>query len=95
MSDALYAVLTSDENHQISWYCKSCQRGAKAIMSYIIIMHERQDQFENKLKKININTSKVSDLQSQTTHESFVASHVQPDINKEDVVATVCTQKKR
>ena len=106
VSDALYAVLISDENQQISWYCKSCQRGAKAIMSHILIMHERQDQFKKKLNamenkhkalhsrvnELQETLSKVSDLQSQATHESFVASHVQPDINKEDIVATVCTQ---
>ena len=106
VSDALYAVLISDENQQISWYCKSCQRGAKTIMSHILIMHERQDQFKKKLNamenkhkalhsrvnELQETLSKVSDLQSQAMHESFVASQVQPDINKEDVVATVCTQ---
>ena len=78
-------------------------------MSHILIMHERQDHFEKKLNgmenkhkalhsrvnELQETLSKVSDLQSQATHESFVASHVQPDINKEDVVATVCTQNKR
>ena len=106
MSDALYAVLISDENQQISWYCKSYQRGAKAIMSHILIVHDRQDQFEKKsnaienkhkvlhsrVNELQETVSKVSDLQSQAMHESSVASHVQPDINKEDVVATVCTQ---
>ena len=42
--------------------------------------------------RVNELQETLSDLQSQATHESFVASHVQPDINKEDIVATVCTQ---
>ena len=88
MSDALYAVLISDENQQISWYCKSCQRGAKAIISHILIMHERQDQFENKLNamenkhkalqsrvnELQETLSKVSDLQSQATQLDFVST---------------------
>ena len=49
VSDALYQVLISEEQQQISWYCTSCQRGAKAIMTQLLIMHERQDQFDNKL----------------------------------------------
>ena len=71
-------------------------------MSHILIMHEWQDKFEKKLNamenkhkvlhsrvnELQETLSKVSYLQSQATHESSVASHVQPDINKEDIVAT-------
>ena len=41
VSDALYQVMISEEQQQISWYCTSCQRGAKAIMIQLLIMHER------------------------------------------------------
>lgn len=106
VSDALYAILTSDENQRISWYCKSCQRGAKAIMSHILIMNERQDKFEKKLtamenkqkafqtrvNELEETVSKVSNLQSQTPHESLGATYVEPVINKDEMVATVCTQ---
>ena len=70
MSDALHAVLISDENQQISWYCKSYQRGAKAIMSHILIMHERQDQFEKKLNAMENKNKASQDQPWLFPHES-------------------------
>ena len=106
VSDALYQVLISEEQQQISWYCTSCQRGAKAIMIQLLIMHERQDQFDNKLSVIENNqealnnrvsevedaVAKVADLQSQATNKSLDPNQVPPILNKDEVVATVYTQ---
>ena len=105
MSDALYQVLISEEQRQISWYCSSCQIGAKAIMTQLLVMHERQNQFDHKLSEmenkhdtLNIRVSevedavaKVADLQAQATNKSLATNQIPPILNKE-VVATVYTQ---
>ena len=81
ISDALYQVVISEERQQISWYCTSCQRWAKAIMRQLFIMHETQDQFDNKLsvlenKQETLNNrvsevkdavAKVADLPEETS----------------------------
>jgi hypothetical protein len=106
VSDALYQVLINEEQQQISWYCTSCQRGAKTITIQLLIMHERQDQFDNKLSVLENNqealnnrvsevedaVAKVADLQSQATNKSLDPNQVPPILNKDEVVATVYTQ---
>lgn len=46
VSAAMYKLLNSDENENISWYCNGCKRGAKKLMSQIININERQNQVE-------------------------------------------------
>jgi len=106
VSDALYQVLISEGQQQISWYCTSCQRRAKAITSQLLIMHERQDQFDNKLSvlenkqealnnrvsEVEDAVAKVADLQAQATNKTLDPNQVPPNLNKDEVVATVYSQ---
>ena len=106
VSDALYQVLISEEQRQISWYCSSCQRGAKAIMTQLLVMHERQNQFDHKLSvlenkhdtlnnrvsEVEDAVAKVADLQAQAANKSLATNQIPPILNKEEVVATVYTQ---
>ena len=106
VSDALYQVLISEEQQQISWYCSSCQRGAKAIMSQLLVMHERQNQFDhrlselenkhdtlnNRVSEVEDAVAKVADLQAQATNKSLDPNQVPPILNKDEIVATVYTQ---
>ena len=60
VSDALYAVITdSDDNSQISWFCKACNKGAKQIMSHILTLNKRQDELENKIEEVGENVHNV------------------------------------
>ena len=75
-------------------------------MIQLLIMHERQDQFDNKLSVLENNqealNNKVSevedavaivaDLQYQAINKSLDPNQVPPIINKDEVVATVYTQ---
>ena len=75
-------------------------------MTQLLIMHERQDQFDNKLSvlehkqealnnrvtEVEDAVAKVADLQSQATNKSLDPNQVPPIINKDEVVATVYTQ---
>ena len=75
-------------------------------MTQLLIMHERQDQFDNKLSvlehkqealnnrvsEVEDAVAKVADLQFQATNKSLDPNQVQPILNKEEVVATVYTQ---
>ena len=75
-------------------------------MTQLLIMHERQDQFKNKLsvlenKQETLNNrvsevedavAKVADLQSGATNKSLDPNQVPPSLNKDEVVATVYTK---
>ena len=54
VSDALYAVLNSDENEHLNWYCSFCKRGAKSVMTLLQQLSSRQDGFEKKLEEIEV-----------------------------------------
>ena len=45
----IYEVLICEETTNISWYCKSCNQGAKSIMKKICKLNERQQRVENGL----------------------------------------------
>ena len=49
ISNALYQVLICEETTNISWYCKSCNQGAKSSMKKICKLNERQERVENGL----------------------------------------------
>ena len=75
-------------------------------MTQLLIMHERQDQFDNKLSvlvnkqealnnrvsEVEDAVAKVADLQSQATNKSIDPNQFPPILNKNEVVATVYTQ---
>ena len=52
ISDTLYAVMTSEENENINWYCDQCKKGAKRIMTQLVKMTERQEKLEERQNKI-------------------------------------------
>ena len=56
-------------------------------MTQLLIMHERQDQFDNKLPVLDNKKKAVADLQSQGAN-----TFLEPILNKDEVDATVYTQ---
>ena len=77
-----------------------------AIMTQLLVMHERQNQFDHKLSEMEnkhdtLNNrvsevedavAKVADLQAQAANKSLATNQIPPILNKEEVVATVYTQ---
>ena len=61
-------------------------------MIQLLIMHERQDQFDNKLPVLDNKKKAVADLQYQATNKFLDPNQVPPILNKDEVDATVYTQ---
>lgn len=73
VSDGLYDILNSEEGKHVSWYCDHCQVGAQSIMSHILVLNQRQDKLEKRMKS---NEDKHVSLEKRVSELESTAGNV-------------------
>ena len=52
ITEALYAILTWDDNESTNWYCKYCKRGVKNMMAMITQLNKKQTVLDKRVTPI-------------------------------------------